>query len=123
MPAKRFGEELRRLRRQEALSLADLADALGCSITLISDIERGKKNPPRASAIRILLARLGHEERFAEFLSLAIHDRQSIEISLKDKDEEVADMLGALARRCDEGELNQEVVKKIRKLLDEEQEK
>ncbi len=123
MPAKRFGDELRRLRRQEALSLADLADALGCSITYISDIERGKKNPPRSSAIRILLARLGHEDRFAEFLSLAIQARQSIEISVEDKDEEVADMLVALARRCDEGELDQEVVKKIRKLLDEEQEK
>lgn len=123
MPAKRFGDELRRLRRQEALSLADLADALGCSITYISDIERGKKNPPRPSAIRILLDRLGHENLFAHFLGLAVQARQSIEISVDDKNEDVTDMLVALARRCDEGGLDQEVVKKIRKLLEENQEK
>ena len=46
-----------------------------------------------------------------------------IEIPVRDKDEEVTDMLVALARRCDEGELDQEVVKKIRKLLEEDHEK
>ena len=66
-----FGEELRRLRRAKEMSLADLADAIGCSIVFISDVERGKRNPPSPQKIRTLLATMGEERRFSEMLLLA----------------------------------------------------
>jgi transcriptional regulator with XRE-family HTH domain len=116
-----FGKELRRLRRAKELSLAKLADAIRCSIVYISDVERGKRNPPNPDKIRKLLARMGEEDRLPEMLRLAAKSRQSIEISVEDKDDEVADMLVALARRCDEGSLDEDLARKIKKMLEREE--
>jgi transcriptional regulator with XRE-family HTH domain len=116
-----FGEELRRLRRAKEMSLADLADAIGCSIVFISDVERGKRNPPSPEKIRKLLATMGEEVRFSEMLKLAARSRQSIEIPVEDKDDQVADMLVALARRCDEGSLDDELARRIKDILDREE--
>jgi transcriptional regulator with XRE-family HTH domain len=118
-----FGEELRRLRRAKEMSLADLSDAIGCSIVYTSDVERGKRNPPSPDKIRKLLAKLGEEERLAEMLKLAAQSRQSIEIPVEDKNDQVADMLVALARRCDEGSMDDELAKKIKEILDQEEAK
>ena len=118
-----FGEELRRLRRAKEMSLADLSDAIGCSIVYTSDVERGKRNPPSPDKIRKLLAKLGVEERLAEMLKLAAQSRQSIEIPVEDKNDQVADMLVALARRCDEGSMDDELAKKIKEILDQEEAK
>jgi transcriptional regulator with XRE-family HTH domain len=116
-----FGEELRRLRRAKELSLVDLADTIGCSIVYMSDVERGKRNPPSPQKIRKLLVSMGEERRLSEMLVLAARSRQSIQISLEDKNDQVADMLVALARRCDEGSLDDELARKIKEILDEEE--
>jgi transcriptional regulator with XRE-family HTH domain len=42
-----FGAELRRARRGERLTLAGLAGRLGCSTSYLSDLERGRRAPPR----------------------------------------------------------------------------
>lgn len=116
-----FGGQLRRLRRAKELSLADLADAIKCSIVYISDVERGKRNPPSPHKIRKLLARMDEEHRLSEMLLLAAKSRQSIEISVEDKNDEVADMLVALARRCDEGSMDDDLARKIKEILDQEE--
>jgi transcriptional regulator with XRE-family HTH domain len=116
MPTQTFGEALRRLRRGMGRSLADLADALGCSIAFMSEVERGRKNPPSASGIKKILASMGQECRLSEFLLLAARSRRSIEIELEDKSDEVTSMLLALQRRCDEGELDADIVEEIRRL-------
>lgn len=116
-----FGEELRRLRRAKELSLADLADTIGCSIVYMSDIERGRRNPPSPERIRKLLAKMGEEQRLSEMLVLAARSRQSIEIPVEGKNDQVADMLVALARRCDEGSLDEELARKIKAILDQEE--
>ena len=124
MPLKKgslFGGELRRLRRAKELSLADLADAIKCSIVYISDIERGKRNPPSPQKIRNLLAKMREEDRLSEMLLLAAKSRQSIRISVEDKNDEVAEMLVALARRCDEGSLDEDLARRIKKILDREE--
>jgi len=118
MATKRFGDELRRLRREAGLNLADLADVLDRSIVFVSEIERGRKNPPPPDAIRKLLIRLGHEEKLLEFLRLAVQARESVEISVKNKGKEVTDLLLALARRCDEDELDEATADKMRRLLE-----
>lgn len=116
-----FGEEIRRLRRAKEMSLADLADAIKCSIVFMSDVERGRRNPPNPEKIRRLLAKLGEEERLSEMLKLAARSRQSIEIPVGDKNDQVADMLVALARRCDEGGMDDELARKIKEILDQEE--
>lgn len=115
-----FGEALRQLRRTRGLSLADLADVIGCSVVHMSDIERGRKNPPRPPKIQALLVRLDAEEKFEKMLQLAAKTRQSVEISVTGKDDEVTNMLAALERRCDEGSMDDKVARKIRAILEEE---
>ncbi len=111
-----FGEALRLLRRETGHSLADLADAWGCSISYVSEVERGRKNPPNTEKIEKLLAFMGQEHRLAEFLLQAARSRRRIEINVEGKDDEIASMLVALERRCDEGKLDDETVKAIRLL-------
>jgi transcriptional regulator with XRE-family HTH domain len=111
VPDTTFGGELRRLRRQAGRSLAELADVLG--------VERGPKNPPSPNNIRRLLVFLGQESEFGKMLYLAAKARQSVEIPVDDKSKQVTDMLVALARRCDEGSLTDDVVEEIRKILEE----
>ncbi|MGD0516676.1 MAG: helix-turn-helix transcriptional regulator [Thermoguttaceae bacterium] len=117
---KLFGETLRRLRRAKEMTLAEVADTIRCSIVFISDVERGRRNPPSPEKIRKLLVKMGEENRLSEMLILAARSRQSIEISVKDKDDHVADMLVALARRCDEDSLDDEVVMRIKEILEQE---
>jgi transcriptional regulator with XRE-family HTH domain len=117
-----FGVELRRMRRAKEMSLVDLAKAIDCSIVYISDIERGKRNPPSEEKIRKLLSVLGEENRISEMLFLATRSRQRIEISVEDKDDQVTEMLMAMARRCDDGSLDKDLAKKIKKILGEENE-
>jgi transcriptional regulator with XRE-family HTH domain len=116
-----FGDRLRGLRRAKGLSLADLADALKCSIVFISDVERGKRNPPSPKKIRALLVRMGEQTRLLEMLKLAAQSRQSIEIPVEGKNDQVADMLVALARRCDEGGMDDALARKIKDILDQEE--
>jgi transcriptional regulator with XRE-family HTH domain len=120
VPETRFGDELRRLRRQADMNLADLADAIGCTIAHISDIERGRKNPPVGDKLMKLLTKLGHPELFMQFMTMAIQARESIEICMKNKNQEETDLLVALARRCDEGGIDPEKAKRLRQLLEEE---
>ncbi|MGD0383657.1 MAG: transcriptional regulator [Thermoguttaceae bacterium] len=117
---KLFGETLRHLRRAKEMTLADIADTIRCSIVFISDVERGRRNPPSPEKIRKILVKMGEENKLPEMLILAARSRQSIEISVKDKDDHVADMLVALARRCDEDSLDDEVVMRIKEILEQE---
>ena len=99
------------------MSLADLANTIDCSIVFMSDVERGKRNPPSPQKIRKLLAKMGEEDQLPEMLLLAAKSRQSIEICVEDKNDEVADMLVALARRCDEGNMNDVLARKTKEIL------
>lgn len=112
-----YGEELRQLRRVTGRTLANLADALGCSIAYMSDVERGRKNPPPAEATKKLLAALGKLEHLARMLTLAAQSRKSVEISVKDKPDDVTRMVAGLARSCDEGTMDEETARKIIRLL------
>lgn len=45
-----FGSMLRAERKRLRLTLADVADAAGCSVSHVSDVERGVRQPSAASA-------------------------------------------------------------------------
>ena len=111
------------MRRAKGLTLADLADEIDCSIVHMSDIERGRKNPPGTKKISKLLVKMGQEDVLQKMLHLAVRSRRWIEISVEDKNEEVADMLAALARSCDEGKLDNEMARKISQVIQEREER
>lgn len=112
-----FGVEIRRLRRQAGLTLADLAEAVGVSIVYVSQIERGDRHPPSPEGIRKLAARLGVPEQYGRLQALADRSRPSVEIALKGKTELEADMLLALARESEQGGLSPEAVEELLGIL------
>ena len=57
-------------------------------------------------------------DRLTELLALAARSRRSVEIAVPAKNEEMAMMLAALARRADEGGLDEATIEGIRKLLE-----
>lgn len=117
---KTFGGELRRMRREVGLNLVDLAKVLDCSIVYVSDIERDRRNPPPPKAIEALLRRIGRLESLGEMLRLAAESRKSIEIPLTGQsDPLVTDLLVALARKVESGELTREVAERIRQMMDQ----
>jgi transcriptional regulator with XRE-family HTH domain len=117
-PGGSFGEELHRLRRQAGLNLADLADAAGCSITHISEIERGRRKPPDAETIHKILLRMGQESLLQQMIVLAARARGAVEISIEGKSDEETEILVAFAQRCQEGALDAELLQVLRALID-----
>jgi transcriptional regulator with XRE-family HTH domain len=115
--SKKYGMELRRLRRDKEITLEDLAKEIDCSIVYLSDIERGRRNPPESSKTLRLLRKLGAANLYSEFLALATMARKSIEISMQGKNKDIALMLTALERSCDEGTLDEEKARRIREIL------
>lgn len=53
-----FGLYLRKLREDRNLRQADLAEKIGVSPVYISDIERGRRNPPDSEKLRIWVDQL-----------------------------------------------------------------
>lgn len=51
-----FGARLRELRQGRNLTLSDLADGAGISLTYLSQIERGSRNPTVAIVVRLAQA-------------------------------------------------------------------
>jgi transcriptional regulator with XRE-family HTH domain len=113
-----FGKELRRLRREAGLTLVDLATAASCSVVYVSQVERGDKPPPSPQHIKAMLTRIGCPEKVLSMTILAAQSRRAVEIGLRNKSPQEADMLIALARKSEAGEITDEVVKKILGLLD-----
>lgn len=64
-----FGSWLNRSRLEAGIRLADVADALGCSVSYVSDVERGRRGPFRFSQLRVLAEAFGMP--LADVLELA----------------------------------------------------
>ncbi|MBR1709719.1 MAG: helix-turn-helix transcriptional regulator [Clostridia bacterium] len=63
-----FGEFLQRKREESKITLRKLAERLGFSAPFLSDVEKGRRNPPD-------LAKL---EQIADILSLSTEDKQTM---------------------------------------------
>ena len=48
-----FGQRLALLRKEKAYSMAELAKLIGCSSSLISDYENGKKEPGLTNILKL----------------------------------------------------------------------
>jgi len=90
MKLSEFGKELRRLRIQRDLTLADLSVPLGCSVAFLSAVERGAKapSPKLVQAVEDIFG-LSHSERQAIEIAaqkgrkrISVHKMRSEEVKL-----------------------------------------
>jgi len=79
--------------------LKELADALGWSTVYVSDLERGRRNPPAPEKIHEIAEFL--DIRVDELLDLANEDRQRVELNLLQKSPRQAKAALMLARSWD----------------------
>ena len=118
-----FGSALRQLRRRNAnnLSLEQTGKAIDCGIAYMSAIERDERNPPSNEKIEKLLKFLGEEAELDRMLELAIRTRRSIEIPLDGTRQEYWPLLTGLARRIEQGGLeNDEALIELLEKLNEQ---
>lgn len=77
---RRFGDHARRARGRLDLSLKEVANALGVTITYVSEIELGRRNPPAPEMVSKWAHFLGEDEGL--FDALARLDRRKIELEV-----------------------------------------
>lgn len=114
-----FGEHVRRLREQASKSMRAMADAVGVSVVYISDIERGRRNPPQGEK----LARMAQclEVDVNDLEEIAAKERRRVELELSEQDSVISDAALTLARRWDS--ITSEEASQIIKLLSKEERK
>lgn len=76
-----FGEVLRRVRKEAGKTLADVADILGVSISYVSDVERGRRDPWASERIHQLARGLGVDP--APLLQAAATSRGAFQLAAK----------------------------------------
>jgi len=113
-----FGKALRKCRINAKKTLKDVADFLGVSIPYVSDVELGRRQPFSSKDINRLAEFLGCCNERGQLLILAVKDRG--EITLNPRNDQERELLVALDRRMDK--LDDETLKRIRALLDEQKE-
>lgn len=109
-----FGDLLRGLRERAGKTLKDLAEPMGWSIVYLSDIERGKRNPPNTGDI--LKIALNLEVQATELLDSANRQRNRVELNFGGDDCVVTDAALMLARRWTD--LTEDEAREIMKILD-----
>lgn len=77
---ERFGQLLRRRRRECGLTLQDLADALNVSPVFISEVERSTKPPLSPASVELLRYALGDVSDLRE---VADADRKVVQLDLR----------------------------------------
>jgi transcriptional regulator with XRE-family HTH domain len=112
-----FGKELRRLRNQAGLTLDDVAKAAECTLVYISQIEVGQRPPPSRERLAKILERMNMAHELPRLMRLAAEARQFVEIQVQNESPQFTDMLLALKRKSEDGELNDDQIKKIQYIL------
>lgn len=77
---KKFGELLRTLREERGILLKELAKNMGWSVVYLSDIERGRRNPPARDYVEKMANFL--KVKVANLLDAADRDRGFVELNL-----------------------------------------
>jgi len=95
----KFGSYIRKIRENSSLSLKEVSDKLSWSVVYLSDIERGRRNPPNKEKMKELSEILGVP--YNELLDYANKEKDHIELETVNKSENVTDLAYALARSWD----------------------
>lgn len=114
-----FGILLREWREAEGRTLREVAAHLQVSVPHVSDMERGRRNPPSAEKIRSLASFLNRPERVEDLLVAAMRTRDN-QITFRTEDPGVQRQLVRLQKRMQTRLGEKEIFNKLRDLLDGE---
>lgn len=95
-----FGQLIKELRHAKNMTLDQVADKAGISLSFLSFIERDKRTPPDAATIRKIFKALGESRRVSEGLRLAEQSQLEIRLqqALKSLPEKQQNVMLLLAR-------------------------
>lgn len=119
--AGEFGAFLAQKRLEKDVKLRPLAERLGVSVTYLSDIIKGRRNPPEKEGLEILAECLGlTPEEHDELFYLAGKERKQVSPDLPEyiMDEAIPNARVAL-RRAKNAKLGDDFWQEVNKLIDE----
>lgn len=96
---ERFGRYLRELRERAGMRMKELADKMGWTSVYVSDIERGRRNPPSPAKIVKIGEILGVDSK--QLLDLANKERRRVVLDLDEESPARMDFALMLARSWD----------------------
>ena len=105
MLPNQFGKFVAEKRKEKDLSLRRMAELLDFSPAYLSDIEKGRRNPPNLGKIEEIAILLGLSQEETEIMiDMASEDRDEIPMDLPDyiKDSNLARIALRKARKMDE---------------------
>ena len=92
-----FGPFLRSIREKLGKTMRQVADLLGVSVVYISDIERGRRNPPSEDKIRAIAKFFQMPPD--DLLEKAAEDRGKVELELTGTSPKISEAALVLARK------------------------
>jgi transcriptional regulator with XRE-family HTH domain len=119
---KTYGELLRLLRRSANKSLEDLAEVANCSISYVSQVERGLKNPPPDEVTATWSHLLCADDRLEELITASRTSVRRWSFSTEGKSERATSVLTALARRYEANQLSEDEIAELEKCINKEKE-
>lgn len=112
---ERFGEALRRARREAGKRLSDVADLLHVSVVYVSDVERSNRRPFNNDRILKVARHLNTDA--APLIAAADQERGFIEYDITKARPLEADVVGGLVSGLARGGVTDEELRKIKKIL------
>ena len=114
--AERFGDLLRRQRREANKTLGDLARILGTSVVYVSDVERGNRKPFSNDRIIRIGVELGVDPM--EMIRAAEDERGTIEYDISDVSALERDVVSGLVAGLQRGGVTLEQLEDIQNILE-----
>jgi len=112
---ERFGDLLRRLRREADKTLGDVARELGVSVPYLSDVERGNRKP--FTTERLIQLAMFLKVDAAALIEAADRERGIIEYDIRRASPLQADVVGGLVAGLARGGVSDEQLEDIRVIL------
>lgn len=111
----RFGEALRKRRREAGKTLSDVAKVLGVSVVYVSDVERGNRRPLNNDSI-VKVAKFLNTDA-APLIKAADRERGIIEYDIRKARPLEADVVGGLVSGLARGGVSDDQLRRIKKIL------
>lgn len=118
--AGEFGAFIAQKRIEKDVKLKPIAEKLGVSVTYLSDIIKGRRNPPDIEGLEVLVQVLNlNDDEREEMLDLAGRERNHVSPDLPDyiMDEAIPSARVALRRAKNQG-LGEEFWQEVNRIID-----
>lgn len=112
---ERFGDLLRKKRREAGKTLGDLHRLLGISVVYLSDVERGNRKPLSNDRILKIAEYFGQDA--TDLIEAADWERGVIEYDIKNARPLEADVVGGLVSGLARGGISDEQLLTIQEIL------